>query len=580
MLIASVQNVILNTVSGNGNNVIAYSWTGNAVFAGGTGSNTTFYVGGTSGTYAAGESVYDGDLDNMDGSTYVEGGTGGGSVLEANDYNYNSGSSNMYYDINGSAAGGGSMVPDSQTPRTFQAVSWDSNVNNVVVSGAATGGGTATVKYLLTPSSTSAFTIYANADSVNNFMGTFFYHTTIQQLYDETSATSSTLETSYVDNGDFWYWNFGGSAAPIYFQNVGGINGLSLLALGGGSAPSVTSSPDVQIVNPATGELGNTFSVSNYPAGFTGGVSVASGDFTPNVKNSPDEIVTAPGPGAGTSSLVDIFSSAGKLLYSFPAYASSFTGGVNVALGDVTGIGNSMDIITAPQSGAQPVEVWQISNFTTKPVATLVRAFYPYGTAFTGGISVAAGVLNPNVDSHADVVTAPFSGIATQVKVYSGADISNSALTVDQFNGLINQFSAFSSSFTGGATVAVGDVDGDGYPDIVVAAGVDGQSQVVVWSGASVIAGGSTVTELGQFQVFTSTSTNASGVNVNYNAPLEIALADINGSGRDVLFATQGAFGEADAIDLIYPLSGNRVVPDPGIVLPSTSSNLGGTRLG
>ena len=194
-----IQNVILNTVAGN-NTIIAYSWGNNerkwhsrrAVFAAGAGQDN-FYVGGPSGTYSE-WSTFDGNLDNMDGTVYVEGGTAGGSVLENNDYNFDTGSNNMYYDLSGSAAGGGTLTPDSQTPRAFQAVSWDSNVSNVIVSGAATSSESAVVKYLLTPSSTSAVTVYGNANSVNNFLGTFFYHTAVQQLFDETSLRATSKE--------------------------------------------------------------------------------------------------------------------------------------------------------------------------------------------------------------------------------------------------------------------------------------------------------------------------------------------------------------------------------------------------
>jgi len=126
----------------------------------------------------------------------------------------------------------------------------------------------------------------------------------------------------------------------------------------------------------------------------------------------------------------------------------------------------------------------------------------------------------------------------------------------------------------------VGDVNGDGVPDVVVAAGLDGRSLVQVMDGASIAAGGASIAELAGFQVFNSSSTNASGGNVNYQAPLEVALADVNGSGRDVLFATQGVFGNSDAIDIIYPLTGQRVVPDPGIALPNSATYLGGTHLG
>jgi hypothetical protein len=575
ILIASIQNIVLNTVSGN-NSIIAYSWgvgnglSGNQMtLAAGTGQDT-FYVGGPSGVLGA--PSYTGNLDNINASTFVAG--GGGSVLETNDYNYDAGTKNMYYDISGSAAGGGTMTPDGQTPRVFQAITWDSAVTNVIVDGAAATNpgnvGNPVVKYLMTPSSTSAFTIYGSPSSVNNFLGTFFYQTLVQQLYDETSPTTATLETQYIPNGDFWYWNFG-NRQPIYFQNIGGVNGLGTLALGGGTAGSTTSTANVQIINPATGELGNSFPITNYPAGFQGGVSVASGNFTPNVKNSPDEIVTAPGP--NTTSIVDIFSTAGKLLFNFQAY-NNFLGGTNVAVGNVTNNGTGLDIITAPQTGVAPVEVWHVSNLTTTPTVKLVNSFYPYGTNFTGGVSVGAGDFNG--DGYADVVTSPFTNLATQVNVYSGQVIASGA-SMGSSTGLINSFSAFTPTETGGSTVSVGDVNGDGVPDIVIGAGLNGQSQVAVMDGVGVASGATSIAELAGFQVFNSSSKNASGQSILLNAPLRIALADVNGSGRDVLFATQGAGGNANAIDIIYPLTGQRVVPDPGIVISNSS---GGSSLG
>src|SRR3954470_7604673 len=47
-----------------------------------------------------------------------------------------------------------------------------------------------------------------------------------------------------------------------------------------------------------------------------------------------------------------------------------------------------------------------------------------------------------------------------------------------------SQFLAFASNFYGGVRVAVGDVNGDGYPDLIAAAGPGGGPQVKVFSGA------------------------------------------------------------------------------------------------
>ena len=179
-------------------------------------------------------------MNNMLGTVYALGGNN--STMEVNDYLYDTGTANMYYDINGSPQAVVNITPDVQTPRAFEAVSWDSGMSNVIVSGAATSSGAAVVKYLMVPSTRPAFTIYANPNSVNNYLGTFFYHTAVQQLFDEVSTAGSALHPEWR----FWYWNFSSAAEPsqpIYFQNIGGINGLGLLALGGGTAPSMTSTP-------------------------------------------------------------------------------------------------------------------------------------------------------------------------------------------------------------------------------------------------------------------------------------------------------------------------------------------------
>ena len=198
-----------------------------------------------------------------------------------------------------------------------------------------------------------------------------------------------------------------------------------------------------------------------------------------------------------------------------------------------------------------------------------MSSFFPYGSSFSGGISVAAGDFNRMATP--TWLRAPLSGMATQVNVYSGGDIT--VRRCGSIQGLMNSFSAFASNVHRRSTVAVGDVNGDGIPDIVVAAGVEGDRRL--WSSMEPASSlRLTLPNLAWFQVFTSTSTNASGAASIINAPLDIALADINGSGRDVLFADSRRGRLADAIDILYPLSGQRVVPDPGISLLRHFSSL------
>jgi hypothetical protein len=87
-------------------------------------------------------------------------------------------------------------------------------------------------------------------------------------------------------------------------------------------------------------------------------------------------------------------------------------------------------------------------------------------------------------------------------------------------------FFAFEPTFTGGARVAVGDVNGDGVDDIIVGAGVGGAPLVRVFNGQD----GSLL-----FNFFAYESTLRSGVNV--------AAGDIDGDGKAEIIAGAGDGG-------------------------------------
>jgi hypothetical protein len=104
-----------------------------------------------------------------------------------------------------------------------------------------------------------------------------------------------------------------------------------------------------------------------------------------------------------------------------------------------------------------------------------VRASFPaFEPAFQGGVFVAAGDVNG--DGYADVIAGSGEGRAGEVKVFSGRDLS---LLVDTL--------VFDPAFTGGVHVAAGDVNGDGFADLVAGAGAGGTT-VTVLSGATLAA--------------------------------------------------------------------------------------------
>jgi hypothetical protein len=149
----------------------------------------------------------------------------------------------------------------------------------------------------------------------------------------------------------------------------------------------------------------------------------------------------------------------------FFAYDGDFRGGVRVAAADINGDAIP-DVITVPGPGAA-AEVKVFDGAT----GALLRHFYAFPSSLTTGFFVAAGDLNK--DGFADIVVGVDAGAASQVRAFSGVTA-----------GGLYDFYAY-GDFRGGVRVAVGDVDGDGFGDIVTATGPGMAALVRVFSGAN-----------------------------------------------------------------------------------------------
>ena len=127
-------------------------------------------------------------------------------------------------------------------------------------------------------------------------------------------------------------------------------------------------------------------------------------------------------------------------------------------------------------------------------ISDILSQFFAYNPNFQGGMFVAAGDLNG--DGRAEIVTGADQGGGPHVRVFSfnpaGTSIYNNA--VDYATTFANPanspfpnggFYAYNGAFTGGVRVAVGDVNGDGKPDIITGAGPGGGPHVEVFSGAN-----------------------------------------------------------------------------------------------
>lgn len=180
-----------------------------------------------------------------------------------------------------------------------------------------------------------------------------------------------------------------------------------------------------------------------YSPSFTGDINVAVGDLE---GNGVEEIVTGAGPGGGPH--VRVFDINGFVQRQFFAYSSSFRGGVNIAVADVLGDGGD-EIITGPGPGEKP----EVKIFDNN--GNLVSSFLAYSEGFTGGVSVAAGDFNH--DGKAEIVTGAGPGGGPHVRIF------------DSQGNVISQFFAFNEIFRGGVNVTAGDLHTDGQDEIIIA---------------------------------------------------------------------------------------------------------------
>jgi hypothetical protein len=257
------------------------------------------------------------------------------------------------------------------------------------------------------------------------------------------------------------------NGSPISVPGSGGsfgpdsrIPSSPIFAVGPGSSPTSYSTPRIHVYDSSgTNPTTPIADILVFSPEFTGGVVTAIGDV--NHDGFADVIA---GAGQGGGPHIKVYSGADftTVLYGFYAFSPSFLGGVTIASADIN---NDLydDIIVGAGPGGSPT----VNIFSGKDYS-LIQSFLAFESTFSGGVSVAAGLINS--DSVYDIVVGAGVGGGPRVKTYDGSNLN-----------VINDFFAFDPSFLGGVYVSAGKFGTNTLDSIVVGQGAGAQPYVKIF---------------------------------------------------------------------------------------------------
>jgi FG-GAP repeat len=239
------------------------------------------------------------------------------------------------------------------------------------------------------------------------------------------------------------------AGGPFAFTATNNADAITIGPAAGGAQLTSATSPTIAISGASSVTVdgaggADTFSIAaagvEVPLIIQGGPpTTAPGDvLNVNFAGAPHPTLIVTGPDSG--------------IYVFPGHPSITFNGIETNLSaQVRTRGPQAIVAVGVDSGAPPIV--QVIDAESGQFLYRILA-YPVG--FSGGVRVAVGDVNG--DLFPDIITAPGRGAAPLIKVFDG-----------RTGALIRAFFAYPSSVTTGVFVAAGDVNGDGFADIITA---------------------------------------------------------------------------------------------------------------
>jgi hypothetical protein len=290
------------------------------------------------------------------------------------------------------------------------------------------------------------------------------------------------------------------------------------------------------------------FSVAPFGADFAGEVRSAVADFN---GDGVADLVAGTGPGRATRVVV-LDGKDRHELFALDPFEASFTGGVFVAAGDVNGDGTP-DLVVTPDEGGGP----RVRVFSGNGFGQLADFLGIEDPDFRGGARPTLGDVNG--DGRADLVIAAGFGGGPRVAAFDGTQLGPTGGPK-----LFGDFFAFEPGLANGVYVAAGDLDGDGFAEVVAGGGPGGGPRVAAFDGKTLAR---TSTPAPRADFFAGDANARGGVRV--------AVKDLDGDGMLDLVTGAGP-GSAGRVAAYY----GKNLPEVGFEFDAAPGRLDGVFVG